>query len=87
MNTIELKQKEISGKTPLEIFDEAAIGQAFRVKESDVETIGMKCYAKLVDVLVDVRDGHTYHETGMTNTSFTDGKISIIPIDIKITEL
>jgi len=47
----------------------------------------MKCYAKLVDVLVDVRDGHTYHETGMTNTSFTDGKISIIPIDIKITEL
>lgn len=87
MNTIELKQKKISGKTPLEIFNEAAIGQAFRVVGNNSKTIGMKCYVKAVDVLVDVRYGYTYHETGMTNTSFTDGDIKITPIDIKITEL
>ena len=87
MNTIELKQTESEGKTPLEIFNEAEVGQAFRVHGSASETIGMKCYAKSVNVLVDVRDGYCFHEDDMKNTSFTDGEILIIPIDIKITEL
>lgn len=87
MNTIELKKTKSDERTPLEIFEAAEYGQPFRIVGNNSKTIGMKCYVKAVDVLVDVRYGYTYHETGMTNTSFTDGDIKITPIDIKITEL
>lgn len=44
MNTIELKQTKSDEKTPLQIFKEAAVGQAFRIRGLAIETIGVKCF-------------------------------------------
>jgi len=87
MNTIELKQKKSDDRTPLEVFEEAVVGRAFRVLGSAGETVAMKCFVRGKNTLMDLQKGYSYYDDGDKSTPFADGQILIIPIDIKITEL
>ncbi|MBL0317469.1 MAG: hypothetical protein IPP69_17560 [Flavobacteriales bacterium] len=67
MNTIELKQTKSDERTPLEIFNEAETGQAFKVVVGHGEAIGMKCRVNGKVALVDLGQGVPYYEHGDTH--------------------